>query len=274
MSVVAYQENFRGTLSPGISRLSRRKILLGCGIAFPLLWVGMDIVASMLYEGYSYRDQTVSELSAIDAPTRPFWFALGTLWSLFVIAFAVGIWQSAGPTRALRIVAGLLIAYAVITLTLGPFSSMHKREVLAAGGATLSDTLHLIVTGIGVLTFLLEIGFAAAAFGTWFRLYSIATIGAMLVFGAITSFYAPQVQANQPTPWVGVYERINAYGYMLWISVLAVALWRNHDVGRVLVDAPGYLSGSSDCQLTSASDRGLADSSSKNRRPSDDGMKS
>jgi hypothetical protein len=48
----------------------------------------------------------------------------------------------------------------------------------------------------------------------------------MLVFGAITSVYAPQVQANEPTPWVGVYERINAYGYMLWIGVLAVALWR------------------------------------------------
>jgi hypothetical protein len=274
MSVVAHQENFRGTLSPGISRLSSRKILLGCGIAFPLLWVGMDIVASMLYEGYSYQDQTVSELSAIDAPTRPFWFACGTLWSLLVIAFAVGVWQSAGRTRALRIVAGLLIAYAVITLTVGPFSSMHQREVLAARGATLSDTLHLIVTGIGVFTFLLEIGFAATAFGTWFRLYSIATIVAMLVFGAITSVYAPQVQANEPTPWVGVYERINAYGYMLWIGVLAATLWRNHDVGRVLLDAPGYFSGNNDRQLTSASDRGLADSSTRNRCPSDDGMKS
>jgi hypothetical protein len=53
----------------------------------------------------------------------------------------------------------------------------------------------------------------------------------MLVFGAITSFYAPEVQANEPTPWVGVYERINAYGYMLWIVVLAVMLWKK-PVGR------------------------------------------
>jgi hypothetical protein len=83
-----------------------------------------------------------------------------------------------------------------------------------------------MVTAIGVFTFLLEIGFAATAFGTWFRLYSIATIVVMLVFGAITSFYAPQVQANEPTPWVGAYERINAYGYMLWIGVLAGLLLR------------------------------------------------
>jgi hypothetical protein len=48
----------------------------------------------------------------------------------------------------------------------------------------------------------------------------------MLVFGAITSLYAPEVQANEPTPWLGVYERINAYGYMLWIVVFAISLWR------------------------------------------------
>ena len=101
-----------------------------------------------------------------------------------------------------------------------------SRNIRYASGATSSDTLHLTVTGIGVFTFLLEIAFAATAFGKWFRLYSIATIVAMLVFGAITSFYAPQVEANEPTPWVGVYERINAYGYMLWIVVLAVVLWR------------------------------------------------
>jgi hypothetical protein len=226
MSVVVQRPVFTGTVSPDIARFSWRPLLLGCGIAFALLWIGMDVVASIVYDGYSYRDQTVSELSAIGAPTRPFWFSFGSVWSVLVIAFGVGVWQSAGTERSLRVVAGLLIAYALITLMIGPFSSMHRREVLAAGGATLSDTLHLVVTGIGVCTFLLEIGYAAPLFGTVFRAYSIATIVAMLIFGAITSFYAPQVQANEPTPWVGIYERINAYGYMLWIVVLAVMLWK------------------------------------------------
>src|SRR5262245_4644447 len=196
MSLIAQRAVVSDSVSLNLMRLSARRILLACGIAFALLWIGMDIAASLLYDGYSYRDQTVSELSAIDAPTRSFWFMLGTLWSVLVIAFAIGVWQSAGRTRALRIVASLLIAYAVITLTVGPFSSMHQREVLAAGGATLSDTLHLVVTGVGVLTFLIEIGLAATTFGLWFRVYSVATILAMVVFGAITSVYAPQVQAN------------------------------------------------------------------------------
>ena len=132
-----------------------------------------------------------------------------------------------GPILSLaRVVAGLLVAHAVINLTVGPFSSMHQREVLAADGATLSDTLHLVLVGVGAVIFFSEIGFAAAAFGKWFRLYSIVTVVAMLVFGFVTSLYAPEVQANEATPWLGVYERISAYGYMLWVVVLAVVLLR------------------------------------------------
>jgi hypothetical protein len=223
MSAIAQRPVFKAIQPPGIGS---RQLLLGCGIAFAVLWVGIDVVASILYEGYSYADQTVSELSAIGAPTRPLWMAFGIVWNVLVIAFAAGVWQSAGSSRALRIVAGLLIANAIVGMTIGPFSSMNQRSVLAAGGGTSSDTLHLVVTGIGVFTFLLEIGFGASVFGCRFRLYSIATIVAMVVFGVITSFYAQEVQANQPTPWVGIYERINAYGYMLWIAVLAVMLWK------------------------------------------------
>jgi uncharacterized protein DUF998 len=226
MNAIAQRPIVTDTRSPSVARVSARVILLGCGVASAILWIGMDIVASFLYDGYSYRDQTVSELSAVGAPTRAFWLAFGTVWSGLVVAFGMGVWQSAGSRRALRLVSALLITYAAITPIVGPFSSMHQRPVLAANGATLTDTLHLIVTGIGVFTFLLEIAFAATAFGKWFRAYSIATIVAMLVFGAITSIYAPQVQANEPTPWVGVYERINAYGYMVWVGVLAVVLWR------------------------------------------------
>lgn len=253
MSLIALRPVFGYLHIPKIIKLGWRKVLLGwrrllllCGVAAPLLWVGMDVAASMLYDGYSYIDQTVSELSAIGAPTRSLWLVLGTVYNVLMIAFAVGIWQSAGRKRALRIVAGLMVAHAVLNLIVGPFSSMHQREALAAGGATLSDTLHLILVGVGVFIFLSEIAFAATVFGKRFRLYSLATIVAMLIFGFITSLYAPEVQANEPTPWAGVYERINAYGYMLWLAVLAIALLRGQ--GRQS-DGRGFNRGAADVAL-------------------------
>ena len=46
-----------------------RRSLLVCGILSSLLWVAGDIAGSLSYVGYSYVDYSVSELSAIGAPT-------------------------------------------------------------------------------------------------------------------------------------------------------------------------------------------------------------
>lgn len=62
--------------------------------------------------------------------------------------------------------------------------------------------------------------------GKWFRLYSFVTLLILIVAGAWAFMDAPRIAANLPTPWVGVRERINIYGYMLWMVVLAVVLLR------------------------------------------------
>ena len=52
---------------------------------------------------------------------------------------------------------------------------MHQRAVLAAGGGTLTDTLHLVWAAITGVFFMFIVGFGAAALGKRFRVYSIAT---------------------------------------------------------------------------------------------------
>lgn len=70
------------------------------------------------------------------------------------------------------------------------------------------------------------IGFGATANGKWFRSYSYATILILIVMGVWAFLDVPRLEANLPTPWLGVRERINIYGYMLWLAVLAIVLWR------------------------------------------------
>ena len=200
-----------------------RKVLVVCGIFSSLLYGAM--IGAIRFEGYSPISQTVSELSAIGAPTRPLWIPLGIVYGVLVIGFGLGVWVSAEGKRALRVVGGLLIAWGVIGFA-WPFASMHQREVLEEGGKTLTDTMHIILTMVTVLFMLVAIGFGAAAFGKRFRLYSIGTIVLLLVFGFLTSLDAPRVEANLPTPWVGVWERINIGVFLLWIMVLATALLR------------------------------------------------
>ncbi len=204
---------------------SLKKVLLICGILSSLLYYGADALAAMLYEGYSYTDQTISELSAIGAPTAPLLSITGIVYLFLVIAFGLGVWKSSGRNRALRITAILLIVFGLIGF-LWPFGPMHQREVLAAGGGTFSDTLHLIISAIDSVLFLLMIGVGSFAFGKRFRLYSIVTIIVLLVFGVRMSMDVPKVGANEPTPWLGVIERINIFSAMLWILMLAIVLLR------------------------------------------------
>lgn len=207
-----------------------RKVLLVCGIASSLLYVGMNVFVPMLYEGYSSASQTVSELSAIGAPTRSLWVSLGIAYTLLVAAFGCGVWMSAAGSRALRVVGGLMVLYGIIGI-FWPLAPMHQRAVLAAGGKTLTDTMHIVFTIGSVLLMMLAMlfgaaAFGAAAFGKRFRLYSIATIAVLVVFGVLTGMDAPRVEADLPTPWVGVWERINIGVFLLWVVVLAIALLR------------------------------------------------
>jgi hypothetical protein len=203
-----------------------RKALLVCGILSSLLYIAMNVFIPMQWQGYSSASQTVSELSAIDAPTRPIWVPLGIAYTLLVAAFGFGVWVSARRNRPLRVVGALLIASGIIGLGWPP---MHQRAVLAAGGGTLTDTMHIVWSIVTVLLFMLEIGFGAAALGKRFRLYSIVTLVILVIFGALTFRDAPGVGANLPTPWIGVWERINIGVFMLWVIVLAIALLRVRD---------------------------------------------
>ncbi len=198
-----------------------RKVLLICGILSSLLYVAMNVFIPMQWEGYSSASQTVSELSAIGAPTRPLWVLLGIVYSLLAIAFGWGVWTSACRNRSLRVAGGLTVIYGVISLA-WPFAPMHLR----GAELTLTDTMHIVLAMVTVLLMLLAIGFAAAAFGKRFRLYSIATMVILIAFGALTGLDGPRIAANLPTPWVGVWERVNIGVFLLWVVVLAVALLR------------------------------------------------
>lgn len=203
----------------------KNKILLTCGILSSLLYIAMNIIVPLHYPGYSSTSQTVSELSAIGAPTRMLWSIPGAFYTLLVLAFGYGVWKAGSRNRRVRITGALILAYGALGF-LWPFASMHRREVLAAGGGTFSDTLHLVLGGVTVLLMTLAMVVGAGAFGKKFRVYTLLTILVLLLFGGLTAAGAPGVGKNLPTPRIGVWERINIGVFLLWIVVLAIALWR------------------------------------------------
>jgi hypothetical membrane protein len=200
----------------------------------PLLYAVSDGVAGMQWEGYSFRDQTISELGAIGAPSRPLFTALLVVVYALMVAFGVGIRKAADGNRRLHIVGGLIIALGVMALTIGQYASMRPRGTEQG----LAGTLHLVEGAVAMLMIFSAMGIAATTFGPRFRLYTIATIILALGFGGWAVSEAASIERGLATPWLGVKERIFWYGYQSWFIVLALALLRNRS-------APGSRSSSS-----------------------------
>jgi len=213
------------------SPASMRDAGLACGVLSSLLYVAMNVIVPAQWPTYDPASRVVSELSAVAAPTRPLWVILGIAYTLLVVAFGRGIWTAAGGDRRLRITGVLIMVYGALGVV-WPFAPMHLREALAAGQGDVRDTMHVALGVATNLIYLAALGVAATALGRILRAYSIATLVALFSFAVLTFREAPRLSANQPTPLIGVWERIDIGLFLLWVIVLAVALWRRQHPGR------------------------------------------
>ena len=193
------------------------KALLFCGIAASCLYAAMLTFIPMLWKEYSSQTQTVSELSAIGSPTRAIWYPIGLVYTLLMSVFGYGVWSSANKNKPLRFVGVVLMIYGIIGIYWPP---MHLR----GEPTTLTDSLHIVWTVLTVLLMTIAIAVGAAAFDKLFKYYSIATVVLLLIFGFLTSSEAPNVPKNLPTPWIGIWERINIGVFLLWVLALSASV--------------------------------------------------
>jgi hypothetical protein len=203
-----------GAASTSKARERVRRILLACGPLSVLSYIGWREFAALRWDGYSRISNSISELQLTGTPTKSLldpWE--GWVYGALSLAFGVGIWLSAQGSRSLRVVGALMILPAAAS----PLWLLFGEASLAA---------HLALAVVGILSWLGAMGFGATALGKRFRIYSMVTLAVVVTFNALALSYAPEVNAGEPTPFIGLYERIAFGAYYLWLSVLAVALWR------------------------------------------------
>ena len=197
-----------------------RRGLLACGIVGAALYPLSDILAAIRYPGFSYRDQAVSELFAIGAPTSTLVVSLFSVSSTLLLVFAVGMWMSANSRRSVRAMAVMMALNTIDALVLWNLFPMHMR----GSEPTFTDLMHGV---LAVDPFLLAaVVLGAVAIRGWFRVYTVATIVFTSVLAIIGMSFISAVVANQPTPWMGAAERASQYAMNVWYAVLAVVLLR------------------------------------------------
>jgi len=198
------------------------QVLLACGLLYAALYVVLnDVVAAGLYPDYDPLSQAVSELSATGSPAAAFLTAVFPVWPTLMVAFGIGVRRAADGRRALRVTGVLLVVHGLVQVLWLVFP-MSARSDITSGAS--GDVGHLVLTEVTVAFVLAEIGFSAAAFGWQFRLYAVVSTLIVLVFGALTGVQASQLAAGEPTPWMGLFERISIAPWLLWMAVLHLIL--------------------------------------------------
>jgi hypothetical protein len=195
--------------------------LLAAAIGSVVVYGLGDLASGRLYGGYSFRDQWISELSALGSPVRPLMVTAILVHGVLLLAFGVGIWRLA-ERQSLRWVGLLLIVAGVIGFPTHTVFAMSSRWMTAG----FNDTMHASLSLAFGLVVFVAVALSAVAFPGWFRLYAIATIPILVGFGAASSV-AIQGLEQDFTPWAGGFERINAYSYFAWLVVLALMVYRS-----------------------------------------------
>lgn len=198
-----------------------RKALLLCGVVSSIVYLSADVIGSLSWDGYSYLDQTVSELAAIGSPARPLVMWLLTAYNVLLIAFASGVALSASDDSAERRAANAIGLIGWVGV-LAAFFPIHVRGM----AWTVNETMHVLLTAITVFFIVGAIVFGSKTAGDRFRAYSLATIALTLGFGAWSGWIGRRLTEDLATPWIGVAERVCVYSYLAWIAVFAVILLR------------------------------------------------
>jgi hypothetical protein len=191
-----------------------RKALLACGALSGLVYIGWNELAALQWEGYSRVSNAISELHLTGSSSK--WLLdpwEGIVYNALLLAFGIGVWRSAQGSRALRVVGGLQIL-AGATL---PLWMLFGEASLAA---------HVILAVIGISTMLGSMAVSGVAFPGWFRLYSLISMAAVVTLFGLALSYEHAVNAGQPTPFLGLDERIAVGAYFLWLFMLVALLWR------------------------------------------------
>lgn len=197
-----------------------RQGLLLCGIASSLLYIAIVVLSASRWESYDSTSQTISELIAIDAPTKALAGSSFVAYSLLVITFGFGVRLVAGENLALRWAATGLASKEVLGLVVTLFFPIHQRGI----PPTWTDTFHLTLVSVAVLLMLLALGAGAMALGASFRRFSFVTMILLIVGGTLAGMDGPKLAANIATPRMGIWQRIGVFTYMFWIAVLSLTL--------------------------------------------------
>lgn len=199
------------------------KILLSCGIVAAFLYVIADILGIFIKPGYNFFSETAGLLSAPGTVSRPYVVTFDILADLVLIAFAAGVWITAGGNWAQRVMALFMAANALFALVGVAFFPMHPDEATSSQ----ANKLNVIFMASSMFGFVLAILFGIPANHNWLRWVSLSIIEFYIV-ATVIGLIIPRLHG----PTIGIQERTMTYTYLAWLFLQSLVLLQTTQAER------------------------------------------
>lgn len=193
-----------------------RRALLSAGIASAVVYVVGDVSSGLRYDGYSFRNQAISELSAFGSPVQPDMVTVILVHGVLLIAFGAGVLLVADQKPS-RWIGAILMALGAVGFPTHTVWAMSSRGMKTG----FNDTMHMTMSVVFSVLVAVAMVLVALRYRGWFRRFSLVTLAVVIGFGTAASMAIRGIKQND-TPWVGGFERMDAYAYLAWLVVLAL----------------------------------------------------
>jgi uncharacterized protein DUF998 len=200
-----------------------KKILMLCGVAAAILYVGTVILGGWLRPDYSHISMAISELVADGAPNRSLLSSSFLVYNTLLSVFGLGLLLKAHSNSRGRI-SGVIGSLTLLLVGLaGILMELAFPQEPGGTAATFTGIMHFVMAGVAALGTMVAILMLAF----WFKnipalkgyvVYSLLSVAVIFLSGGLGA----AAMANH-SPLFGLIERITIFTFTLWIFVIG---WR------------------------------------------------
>lgn len=203
----------------------KQRALMAFGFLAPVVYAFAVVCGGAMAPGYDHVSRFVSDLIASGAPNTGLLIPFFGLYNLLVLGFGVGMYLAARAAGSRRKTLGT--AGALVLLLQGLFGTVTLvfPEDPVGAQMTVIGLMHIVLAGLSSIT---TMG-SMLLLGLWFRgtdaakgrgVYSLVSVAFVFVTGGLL------VALGIHSPVAGLVERLTIGGFLQWLFVIGVILWR------------------------------------------------
>jgi hypothetical membrane protein len=204
------------------------KLIPLSGILSVVLYFLHVILGEIFYEGYNPLAQAISDLTALDSPSRNIAKIFSTLYGVSTVIFSIGFFAYFKNKISKAVKIASFVFCAMNTISFFGYTFFPLSE--SGYAATFQDKMHITVTVLVVLLTIVSLVLYAVGFFKTKEHKGLGVISIVTLFLLMTGAMLINLL---PKEYFGIAGRINVYSIIIFTGMLS--LWMNKYIKSCII---------------------------------------